>query len=171
MELIGDYFFFGSLRDRDILQAISGLGARHLGFRDGRLLDHALHRVAQENYPLLVECPGEAVPGLIVSGLTPPAIERIGFFEDRYYKPRLVDIVTAEGVRKCQVFASQDRSEDSGEAWSFEAWSPEERAVFRLVTEAFMSRYGSASFEEVDADWERYVAQAELEIYGRRHTG
>ena len=79
--------------------------------------------------------------------------------------------MTADGVRKCHVFGSEDLSEDSGEAWSFEAWSPEERAVFRLVAEAFMSRYGSASFEEVDADWERYVAQAELEIYGRRHTG
>ena len=170
-KLTRDYFFFGSLRDRDILLAVSGQGARHLAFRDGRLSDHALHRVAQENYPLLVESPGESVPGLIVSGLTTPEIERISFFEDSYYRPRPLDIVTADGVQKCHVFGSEDLSEDSGEAWSFEAWSPEERAVFRLVTEAFMSRYGTASFDEVDADWEHFVAQAELEIYGRHRIG
>jgi hypothetical protein len=100
-------------------------------------------------------------------------LERIRFFEDAYYEPREVPVLTGEGLLGCHVFASPDGCEDlDEEPWIFEHWPAEDREIFRLVAEQFMTRFGLATFEEVDADWELYVSRARAMVMdGRRVAG
>ena len=169
-----DFFFFGTLRERSILETVIGGEGSHLGFLDGHLPDHNARVVQDEDYPVLVPAAGELLPGVVVRGLSGADMARIRFFEDSYYEPLEVCVSTSEGQISCHVFASPEGSEELGEIWDFETWPVEDREVFRLVAEQFMSRFGHATFEEVDADWEIFVerarafVRAEKRIAGKR---
>ena len=165
------FFFFGTLRERPILEVVIDGPGSHLRFVDGHLDGYAARRVREEDYPVLVPVANSRLPGVVVSGLTALDLERIRFFEDAYYEPREVSVLTGEGLLACHVFASPNGCEDLDEdLWAFEHWPAEDREIFRLVAEQFMARFGFVTFEEADADWELYVARAREMVLGRRRV-
>ena len=77
-------FFFGSMRDRDVLEAILGrpLPASSVPVV---LKDHAAMKVKDAEYPALKFAPGEMCFGQVMGGLTPTDLARIAFWEDNEY--------------------------------------------------------------------------------------
>ena len=164
---MSDFFFFGSLRDRDVLAAVlvgradGTLLGPHLSFDEAALLGYRTHRVKDEDYPILLSEPGGRVPGVRVRGLRDEDLARIRYFEEAFYDPRPRAVEVAGMRAECLVFVSPDQGEDSGERWTYDHWSPHRRRVFALLAELFMACYGKMSFEEADAMWEEMVERAE----------
>ena len=138
-----------------------GVLGDHLTFQKGRLAGYRVNRVRDEDYPLLVPNAEGQATGLVVRGLKDSEIARIRFFEETFYEPEELSVITDDGEAKCYVFISQDTGEDSGESWSFADWDAKSRRVLALAAEFFMARHGNATFEEADGEWELYIARAE----------
>ena len=98
------FFFFGSLRDHDVLEVVIGRSFPHRAFPAAQLPAHRLERMAKETFPLLVAAPGSRAPGVVVEGLEAADIERIHFFESVEYEPRLHTVeLAAGGTLDCQM--------------------------------------------------------------------
>ncbi len=106
------FFFFGSLRDHDILEAVIGRAFPRRAFPAAQLPDHRLERMAQETFPLLVAAAGALAPGVVVEGLEAADIERIHFFESVEYEASLHSIALAGGgALDCHLFAATKAKE------------------------------------------------------------
>ena len=153
-------FFFGSLRDLDLLEIVIGRAPHGLALADGHLEDHAVHCVAGEPFPMLVAREGARAHGLLVEGLGPQEVDRISFYEDVDYALSPV-AVHAEGARvEAHAYLALETLTDSGTPWDLVRWQAEEKAFMLLCAEEMMRFHGVLSHAEVDARWPAIKARA-----------
>ena len=153
------FFFFGSLRDHDILEAVIGRAFPRRPFPAAHLPDHRLERMAKETFPLLVAAPGARTPGVVVEGLEPADIERIHFFESVEYEPRLHPVeLAAGGVLDCHLFAATALAGVTGEPWHFDDWAARHKAKELREARLWMAFHGRVTAEEADRLWNEAVA-------------
>jgi|GEM_PF-11142 len=146
-------FFFGSLMDMDLLELVLGYSPQKLTIRKGRILGFKRHRVAQETFPMLVPCPGGAVDGLAVTGLTEKDLQRIQYYETAIYELRAFD-VECEGHRiGVRSFIGTHKLVDSGHAWDFTHWQVTEKAFTLEVVKRVMAYFGDKTIDEIEALW------------------
>ena len=62
------FFFFGLLRDADVLELVTGRPWTADRFTGARLADARLVRLRGETFPMLVAAPDVWVPGVLVAG-------------------------------------------------------------------------------------------------------
>ena len=153
------FFFFGSLRDHDILEAVIGRPFPRRAFPAARLPDHRLERMAKETFPLLVAAPGASAPGIVVEGLQAADIARIHFFESVEYEPRLHPVeLAAGGVLDCHLFAATALAGVTGEPWRFDDWAARHKAKELREARLWMAFHGRVTAEEADRLWTEAVA-------------
>lgn len=149
------FFFFGLLSDLDILELVIGRPAPGQPFPAARLRDRRLHRVANESFPMLVEAPGEVVPGVIVDGLTEGDLCRIEFFESVEYEHRPIEVELLSGPRvEARAFAATARAARTPEVWTIDDWRRRHKAKDLRETAIWMRLYGVLSVEEADSLWD-----------------
>jgi len=148
------YFFFGLLSDVDILELVIDRPAPGQPFPAARLEDRRLHRVENETYPMLVEAPGELVPGVIVEDLTAGDLARIEFFESVEYEHRPIDVDLLSGARiAARAFAATAHAAPATELWTLEDWRRRHKAKDLRDAAMWMSLYGLLSIAEADRLW------------------
>ena len=153
------FFFFGTLRDREILEAVIGRPFPGPPFPPARLPGHRLERMAWETFPLLIADPGAAAPGVVVEGLVAADVERIGFFESVEYEPQPRAIELEDGGRlDCLVFAATAAAGLTGEPWRYEDWLPRHKAKELREARLWMAFHGHVPAEEADRLWNEAVA-------------
>lgn len=153
------FFFFGTLRDREILEAVIGRPFPGPPFPPARLPGHRLERMARETFPLLIAAQGATAPGVVVEGLVAPDVERIRFFESVEYEPQAHAVEPEAGGRlDCLVFAATAAAGLTGEAWSYEEWLPLHKAKELREARLWMAFHGHVSAEEADRLWNEAVA-------------
>ncbi len=148
------YFFFGTLRDRDMLDLVVG---RHVADGDvepGTLPRVRLLRVADEAYPALVPHAESRVEGVRVTGLTVAEVERIAWFEGKEYALRTVDVVRADGGRAtAQVHVASETLELVDEDWDFARWRRTEKDLVMTLAREHMALRGRVSLDEAMGIW------------------
>jgi hypothetical protein len=153
------FFFFGSLRDHDILETVIGRPFPRRPFPPAQLPDHRLERMARETFPLLVAAPGARAPGVVVEGLEEADIERIFFFESVEYEACLHSIsLTAGGTLDCHLFAATKAKEPTGEPWRFDDWAARHKAKELHEARLWMEFHGRVTAEEANRLWDEAVA-------------
>jgi ADP-ribose pyrophosphatase len=159
------FFFYGSLMDLELLEAVIDRSASHLAFVPGWLTGYVAQTAHGYSFPTLIERKGARVDGLITQGLTDDDIARIAYFEDTEYAPTTVDVTTAEADLAAQVFMATATLRSSGEPWSFEHWRHHQKPLLVAVTRRVMrEHYGITPFEEIDTHWHRIKAELEGEV-------
>jgi Gamma-glutamyl cyclotransferase, AIG2-like len=159
------FFFYGSLMDLELLEAVIDREAAHLAFRPGWLTGYVAETAHGYTFPTLVERKGARVDGLITHGLTDDDVARIGYFEDTEYAATTVDVATAETDVAAQVFMATTTLKSSGETWSFDHWREHHKPLLVAVTRRVMrEHYGITPFEEIDAHWHRIKVELEAEM-------
>jgi hypothetical protein len=159
------FFFYGSLMDEEMLEAVLGRPVTHLTFATGWLDGYAAETAHGYTFPTLVERRGERVDGIVAHGLTQADIERIAYFEDTEYSPVVVDVSTATSDVAAQVYMATASLKATGERWAFDAWRKEHKPLLLAVTRKVMSEhYGTTPIEKIDAVWHRIKAEIESEM-------
>lgn len=159
------FFFYGSLMDEELLEAVLGRAASHLTFTPGWLDGYVAETAHGYTFPTLIERRGERVDGVIAKGLTQADIDRIAYFEDTEYAPVVVDISTARSDVSAQVFMATATLKTTGETWAFDKWKVEHKPLLLAVTRKVMAEhYGTTPIESVDAVWHRIKAEIEAEM-------
>ncbi len=154
------FFFFGLLRDVDLLELVIGRPAPGQPFPLAWHADARLVRLRDETFPMLVRAPGAWVPGVIVEGLVEADLERINFFESVEYEPSTVEVELCEGGRtEALAFAATERTAHEGEEWRYEDWLVRHKAHDLRETEHWMAFYGHLTAEQADRLWDEALAE------------
>jgi Gamma-glutamyl cyclotransferase, AIG2-like len=163
------FFFYGSLMDRDMLEAVLGRTTRHLTFTPGWLPGYVAQTARGYTFPTLIEHRTGRVDGTVTQGLTQDDVDRIVYFEDTdEYAPLVVDIATAKTDVAAQIFMATTALPSTGEAWSFDRWRKHDKPLLLAVTRKMMrEHYGITPATQVDAVWHRIKAEVEAEIDAR----
>ncbi len=114
-------FFFGSLRDRTVLEAVLGrpLPAPSVPVV---LKDHAAMRVVDAEYPALKFCPGGMCFGQVMGGLTPADLARIASWEDDEYGLAMMTVHDHDDQPTDALVYATSVHAVSDEQWDFRAF-------------------------------------------------
>jgi hypothetical protein len=160
------FFFYGSLMDDDLLEAVLGRKADRLTFAAGWLPGYAAEIAERYSFPTLVENRAGRVHGVIVKNLTAADVERIAYFEDTEYAPVIVDVATARGDIAAQIYMAASTLKSSGKPWDFDTWRRRDKPLLLAVTRKVMTEhYGRTPMAEIDAVWHRIKADLEAEMH------
>ncbi len=153
------FFFFGLLRDRDMLEMVIDRPLGSAPFPRARLAGARLARLRGETFPMIVDAPGAWLPGVIVEGLTEADLVRIHFFESVEYEPSAVRVELVDGGGIDAIaFAATARASHDGDAWRFEDWVARHKAQALRETELWMAFFGHLDVEEADRRWNEALA-------------
>ncbi len=150
-----DYFFFGTLMDREVLELVLGRRVEDSAIRRAHLDGYRLLRAADDPYPALVPAPGERVSGIVVSGLDDEAAARLEWFEGTEYQARPVEVALDDGGRVTALIQSPTEVLDIGdEEWTLEDWAREEKPLLLALTRAHMALMGKVGIDEAIRRWD-----------------
>lgn len=160
------FFFYGSLMDVELLEAVLGRKADGLTFTPGWLKGYVADTAERYSFPTLVEHRTGRVDGVVVKGLTANDVDRIAYFEDEDYTATAADIATADGDISAQVYVATTRLKSSGKPWSFDHWRIRDKPLLLAVTRKVMAEhYGVTPMSDVDAVWHRVKAEIEADLH------
>ena len=153
------FFFFGLLRDAEVLGLVTGRPWTADRFTGARLAGARLVHLRGETFPMLVAAPGVWVPGVLAEGLAESDLDRIRFFESVEYEPTTVEVELRSGERiEARAFAATRHAVPDQEPWSFEDWCLRDKARALCETGLWMTLYGRLSVEEADRRWDAALA-------------
>ena len=159
------FFFYGSLMDRELLEAVIGRDLGNLSFTPGWMKGYVADTAERYSFPTLVEHRTGRVDGIVVKGLSAADVDRIAYFEDEDYTATVADIATAEGDVSAQVYVATTRLKSSGKPWSFDHWRIHDKPLLLAVTRKVMcEHYGVTPMSEIDAVWHRVKAEIEAQM-------
>ena len=192
------FFFFGTLMDRDVLDAVVGqasagqlaIGQPAIGQQTAGQ-QTAVHgrrpawldgfrrmTVAREAFPMVLPAPGHRLEGVVVEGLSAADIDRILFFESIEYAPRTIDVALADDSRlSARCFLTNDGVEYNGETWDYGQWLNAHKADCLRETRLWMALYGHVDCQAADRLWDEALAAGRpleemvAEVRARRDEG
>lgn len=149
-----DYFFFGSLRDPDILAVVLGTAPTHLSTVPATLNDFRAEYAAGYTFPVLAHHPGNSAAGILVKGLTPMDIDRIRYYEDSEYAPERVTVWAEAKAYPASVFVGTAILATSGQPWDYDFWRAREKPLLLAVTaHIFEHHYPRTPQSEMERLW------------------
>ncbi len=153
------FFFFGSLRDQDVLRQVLGRPPPLHSLRAAVLPGHRLVCVRNEAFPMLLADAEGRVEGEVVEGLGAADMDRIRFFESVEYGIERVEVGLQSGDWiEAHIFASSGRAAHDDEPWDYVAWQREEKLELLRITDLWMQFYGLVGIDEADRLWDEAVA-------------
>jgi len=115
-------FVYGTLRDSDVLEMVTGKTHAAAGARPALLAGYRVERAAGRTYPMIVEDPAGTADGLVLERLDATDRAALDAFEGAGYR-RVAVTVRADGAdRAAEVYLPTEATPASGEPWSLEAW-------------------------------------------------
>jgi hypothetical protein len=160
------FFFYGSLMDLELLEAVLDRAAPDLTFTSGWLTGYAAEVADGYTFPTLAERRRNRVDGVVTRGLSREDVARIAYFEDTEYAPAVLDIATAEGDIAAHVLMATAALKSTGEPWRFDHWRKHHKPALLAVTRKIMrEHYGRTPLAEIDAVWHRLKAEIEAELH------
>jgi hypothetical protein len=158
-----NFFFYGSLMDRELLALVIGRTTDELRMEAATIHDFVCRRALNESFPILVSHRGGRVEGILVMGLTPADIARLKFYEAEGSEYVLTELqVECRGeLLPAQVFLPTVNIAADETGWDLDTWAAAERPIFMALVEERMSRYGSITAAENDALWPQVKADVE----------
>jgi hypothetical protein len=118
-----DFFFYGTLLDRDVRRAVLGPGADTLAIEPALLPGYRRIATWGTVVPGLVRQSGAVTEGLIVRGITDTDGKRLDRYEGRGYRRIPCEILAAAEKRpRALVYIAIRRQAGRGAAWSLAGW-------------------------------------------------
>jgi hypothetical protein len=142
LEMRMQFFFYGSLRDRQVLAIVIGRAIDGLRIEAATIHGFARRRVRDKSFPILVPLSGGRAEGVLVTNLTQTDIARLQFFEGQQYVLVALPVECGGKQLSAQVFLPTDRLQAEETPWDFDSWVESERDLFRAMAEKRMSQYG-----------------------------
>jgi ADP-ribose pyrophosphatase len=120
------YFFYGTLRDEAVLEAVIGRAAPMV---PARIVAHRAAPVTGAVYPVLVPDPGAVTNGVLVAGLDAAEARRLVEYEGPGYRLALLPVEDADGKTvQARLFLPVGQIAHESSVWSFAEWQQRDRA-------------------------------------------
>jgi hypothetical protein len=127
--LLKPFFFYGTLRDPDVVAAV--LGRRPAAAPEpAEVQGWRAAPVTGASYPVLVPDPGYTATGVLLGGLTPADIRRLVAYEGPGYRMAGITVARTGDMVEAQVFLPVSGIAHSSGVWSFETWQKSHRAAW-----------------------------------------
>jgi len=146
-------FFYGSLRDRSLLEVVLGRDVDAADLAPARVTDHAACRITGEDYPVLLPRPGAGAEGVLFRNATAADLDRLAYFEEAEYSLVPIRIETASGHCEAQHFRGTGKPQVLAEPWDFETWRRDCLMVAIEMAREYMHHVETLPVEEVDTIW------------------
>ena len=129
-------FFYGTLRDHEVREAVIGDRAKQLNLVDGYLIGHKLFRVRNTNYPLIVKdnSSSNKINGLVAMGLDKQVIRKLDMFEGKNYSRAEVSVFRNIDNEKimAEIYVPKKTLQYT-EGWTYENWHKYQRKFFFIM--------------------------------------
>ena len=126
-------FFYGTLRDHEVREAVIGDQAKQLNLVDGYLIGYKLFRVKNTNYPLIVreKSSSNKINGLVATGLDKQVTGKLDTFEGKNYTRAEVSVFrnTDDEEIMAEIYMPKKTLQYS-EEWTYENWHKYQRKFF-----------------------------------------
>lgn len=159
-----DYFFFGTMRDRDVFELVVGRRVADADMEPAALPGYRLARAIDESYPALLPHAGGRIEGVLVHRLSAAEVERIMWFEGKEYASQTVEVVLRGGARApALIYVPTEVLEIAEEDWDFDLWQRMEKDLLMTLVSGHMKLLGQVSQDEAIGVWDetREKLQAE----------
>lgn len=146
-------FFYGSLRDRDLVLAVLGRPVDAADFAPASAPGYAAVQLASEVYPALVPAVGQSAEGLVLRNLGAADLERLAFFEEAEYSLAPITVQVEGCPCDVQYYRRAEKPALSGAPWDFDAWRRDHREVALEATREYMDYIGRIPVTAIDTVW------------------
>ncbi len=150
------FFFYGTLMDRELREALLGERARELRVTPGVLMNHRRLVSRHGDYPVLVPALGGRVNGVFVEGMDATALLWISHFEGPTYLPGRAPAqdMIRQRLRPWS-FLPTRRSHASDRPWDFRRWQRLGKPRLRDALNSWLLERGRGSEAPLalDAPW------------------
>lgn len=156
-----DFFFYGTLRDRDVRRAVLGPVIPAPEILPATLDGHRVAPVDGGRYPILVPDAGSVSDGLLVRGVDLTAAARASFFEGEGYdygvgqRPVAVD---AGPLVDAWVYLPSERLRPEPGTWLLADWERRHRSGFLANAHRAMRQCRAAEIARHRQAWLRRLA-------------
>ncbi|MEO0426978.1 MAG: NUDIX domain-containing protein [Pseudomonadota bacterium] len=153
-------FFFGTLRDPELLEVVLGRSLRAGELRPARAWGVVAWQVADEAYPMLREEDGGIAEGALFFPAAEDEIEALRFYEEEEYELFPITVVAERSPFDARYFGATEKLLPGTAAWCFESWRREERGVAIAAAEELMLLRGRVPMERIDDYWPAIMNRA-----------
>jgi|GEM_PF-349923 len=148
------YFFFGTLMDRDVLERVLERSVDPAALAPARLPGYRRMRILRDSFPVLVEDPAAAVDGLVFTSASADEDARILFFEDYDYDMAPCRPVLPDGrVVEATFCGAEEGMQASDEPWELRPWADRHKPGFLELSRIYMACYGRMTPDEAESVW------------------
>lgn len=165
-----DLFFFGSLRDSDLLDCVLGRTVDPACILPARAHGWLACELEEEAYPYLAETPGAAADGIVVTGLSADDMERLEYFEEAEYGLAPIEVECHGEKRRVRYFKSTPKVTPRARAWDYAAWQRDEKAVALEAAFELMAHIDIVPVEKMDTIWPGIMIRARMRARAKAET-
>ena len=126
-------FFYGTLRNEEVREAVIGSQAKNLNLIDGYLIGHKLFKVKNANYPLILRdsSSNNRLYGLIATDLDEGTIRKLDLFEgENYWRTEVSAYRANDSLEIISEIYSPKGSLQYTDEWTYQEWYKSEREFF-----------------------------------------
>ncbi|MFY0691801.1 MAG: gamma-glutamylcyclotransferase [Paracoccaceae bacterium] len=161
-------FFYGTLRDIDLLQVVTG---REVAPQPARLPGYEVFWAAGQDFPMIAPDPDGQAEGIILRDLSPQEVARFDYYELPYgYVLTEVSVETAEGPLAAQVYMPAPDILRKGAPWSLEDWQARFGPLMREAAQEIMESQNILSAAEVAARSAVIETRAQARLNAREYA-
>ena len=136
-------FFYGTLRDPDLLRIVMGDGAAGASIQDAVMPGYAVYWAAGQSFPFITPDAQAQAQGILLTGLTDEAVARFDFYEGSFgYALKPVEVHTLTAAHLAQVYFPDPGQWERGAPFDIAAWQSTHGALNRLSAVEEMSYFG-----------------------------
>ncbi|MEM7743920.1 MAG: NUDIX domain-containing protein [Pseudomonadota bacterium] len=160
-------FFFGSLRDQELLEIVLGRVVDPGDLRPATAPGFATRTLADEAYPHLSASRDAVAEGVLATGLSAADIHRLKYFEEDEYDLAPLVVQTAVGAEDAHYFRTTGKAPESNGLWDYGKWVRDEREVALAAAEELMAHIDIVPVGDIDSIWPGVMIRARMRARAR----
>ncbi|MFU8882065.1 MAG: NUDIX domain-containing protein [Rhodobacterales bacterium] len=167
-------FVYGTLRHLPLLELVLGRALPPDQCQPATVPDHLAYWVAGQAFPVLVQQNGAQAEGLLLTGLTPQDMARIGYYEGGFgyhLAPIAVHLPDEPDGQMAQVWFPDDALWQIGAVWDLRDWEVKWSAIVTEAAAEMMGYIGRFSPKQVAPLYPMIMARAASRVAARREGG
>lgn len=154
-------FFFGTLRDRELLETVLDRPVESREMRPARAPGHAARRLTGQDYPHLVPEPGAEAEGVVFLA-NEDEVDRLAYFEEAEYGLAPIRVETPDGPLDARHYRATTKVQPGEGRWDIELWRREARDIAIEAARELMAHYGVKPVERMDEIWPGIMTRARM---------
>ena len=162
-------FFFGTLRDRELLEVVLDRPVAPEALRPARAPGCVARRLAGQDYPHLAEEAAAVAEGVVFEA-TPDELARLDYFEEAEYGLTPIMVETDRGTAEAHYYRSTDKLRAGEGQWDYEEWRRGPRAIAMEAARELMAHYGVVPVEDIDRIWPGIMIRARMRARAKAAT-